>query len=369
MGADTKSLPLNSHVWCLAGEIDALGSTRRVAINATPFRVGRGPDVPLSLPCLSVSKLHAELTRHASDLCVRDLQSTNGTYINGQRIRLEQALKEGDLLQFGNVVFQVGCEAPPAATGTIGFGTANRAEQIRQFDRLMRDRDVLAFFQPIVCMSSHKTVGYEVLGRSSLLGLDTPQAMFQAASVLKVEAELSQILRLEGIQSSIGLQGKPNLFLNTHPVELDKPGLLESLAAIRASNPDLSITLEIHEAMVTHPVAMAELRAALCDLQIHLAYDDFGAGQSRLLELFAVPPDYLKFDMSIVQGIHRASDQRQSMLSSLIAMVRDAGIIPLAEGIECEADSTTCSQLGFELAQGFYFGRPALAKDCSAKGP
>ena len=359
-------MPLNTHVWFLAGEIEASGSTRRVAINATPFRVGRRPDLPLSLSCLSVSKLHAELSRHASDLCVRDLQSRNGTYVNGQRVHDEQALNDGDLLQFGNVVFQVGCEAPPAATGTIGFDAANRAERIRQFDRLMRNRDVLAFFQPIVDMNGQRTVGYEVLGRSSLLGLGTPQAMFQAASVLKVEAELSQILRLEGIQSSIRLPGKPNLFLNTHPVELEKPGLLESLTAIRALNPDLSMTLEIHEAMVTRPVAMVELRAALCELQVHLAYDDFGAGQSRLLELFAVPPDYVKFDMSLVQGIHRASDQRQRMLATLIAMVRDAGIIPLAEGIECDADSTTCSQLGFELAQGFYFGRPALAKDCSA---
>lgn len=368
MRAGTKSLPLNTHVWFLAGEIEASGSIRRVTINSTPFQVGRRSDLPLSLSCLSVSKSHAELSCHASDLCVRDLQSTNGTYINGQRIHDERALSNGDLLQFGNVVFQVGREAPPTATGTIGFDTANRAEQIRQFDRLMRDHDVLAYFQPIVGMNSRRIVGYEVLGRSSLSGLGTPQAMFQAASVLKVEAELSRILRLVGIQACIELPGKPNLFLNTHPAELEKPGLLESLAEIRAVNPDLSMTLEIHEAMVTHPVAMAELRAALRDLQVHLAYDDFGAGQSRLLELFAVPPDYLKFDMSLVQGINRASDQKQRMLSALIAMVRDAGIIPLAEGIECDADSTTCSQLGFELAQGFYFGRPALAMDCSANG-
>jgi len=39
-------------------------------------------------------------------------------------------------------------------------------------------------------------------------------------------------------------------------------------------------------------------------------------------------------------------------------MVRAFGISPLAEGIEKEAEAETCREIGFELAQGFYFGRP-----------
>lgn len=94
----------------------------------------------------------------------------------------------------------------------------------------------------------------------------------------------------------------------------DKPGLLESMQAMREFEPDLPITLEIHEAIVTGPSRIAELRAALRDLNVTLAYDDFGAGQSRLLELFAVRPEYVKFDMR---------------------------------------------------GAGFHFGRPALARECA----
>ena len=39
--------------------------------------------------------------------------------------------------------------------------------------------------------------------------------------------------------------------------------------------------------------------------------------------------------------------------------VRDLDIVPLAEVIECEGEATVCRELQFELAQGFYFGKPA----------
>ena len=100
--------------------------------------------------------------------------------------------------------------------------------------------------------------------------------------------------------------------------------------------------LEIHEAAVTCGEQMRTLRTALNELQIGLAYDDFGAGQARLVELVDVPPDYLKFDMKLVQNLETASMERQRMLASLVKMVHDLGITPLAEGIETAGDHEIC---------------------------
>jgi EAL domain-containing protein (putative c-di-GMP-specific phosphodiesterase class I) len=47
------------------------------------------------------------------------------------------------------------------------------------------------------------------------------------------------------------------------------------------------------------------------------------------------------------------------MVKTLVTMVRDFGISPLAEGIETDAEAKTCQEVGFELAQGYHFGRPA----------
>ena len=40
-------------------------------------------------------------------------------------------------------------------------------------------------------------------------------------------------------------------------------------------------------------------------------------------------------------------------------MVRDLGIVPLAEGVETSGEAQACSELGFDLVQGFFFGEPA----------
>ena len=85
-----------------------------------------------------------------------------------------------------------------------------------------------------------------------------------------------------------------------------RPGLLESLEELRAIAPQLDLALEIHESVLTRPAAIAELRALLLERNIALAYDDFGAGQARLLELAEAPPHYLKFDRRFVHGLDQA---------------------------------------------------------------
>ena len=70
--------------------------------------------------------------------------------------------------------------------------------------------------------------------------------------------------------------------------------------------------------------------------------------------------------MSLVRGIDAAPPQRQQILASLVQMVHDLGILSLAEGVETEAEGETCRQMGFDLAQGFFYGRPAPVREFGA---
>jgi EAL domain-containing protein (putative c-di-GMP-specific phosphodiesterase class I) len=92
--------------------------------------------------------------------------------------------------------------------------------------------------------------------------------------------------------------------------------------------------------------------------------NDFGVGQTRLSELIEAPPDYLKFDMSLIRGIEKAPVERPRMLGSLVRIVLDLGINPLAEGIETSEEAEVCRSLGFQTVQGFYFGRPTPLESC-----
>jgi EAL domain-containing protein (putative c-di-GMP-specific phosphodiesterase class I) len=324
--------------------------------------VGRHGHAALSIPCGTVSGVHAELRIEDGELFVKDLGSTNGTFVNGARLDGECILRSGDLVQFAEIVFRVNLNRGHIEARTIAGDSSDRALALIQFDKLMSERAVLPHFQPIVDYRTLEVTGYEILGRSRLFGLNTPHAMFSAAAVLDLESELSRLMRTEGMQSAAMLPGNPLMFVNTHPAELVESGVLEfSLRELREVAPRARIVLEIHEAAVTCVRQMREIRALLNELNMGLAYDDFGAGQARIVELGECPPDYLKFDIELIRDIDHASPERQRMLASLVKIVHDLGIASLAEGVETEAEHEACRDLGFHYAQGFYYGKPAIA--------
>ena len=336
---------------------------RHFPIDASPFTVGRRSDQMLSIPAATVSGRHAEFTVDGESISVRDFGSTNGTFVNGERIHGEAPVNHGDLVQFAQVVFRMGRIVESRHSHTLQDNSADRALSLIQFDKLMTERAVTPHYQPIISLGSGRAIGYEALGRSRLFGLTDPRTMFGAAAVLNLEAELSRILREEGVCQGEVFPPDSIVFANSHPTEIDEPALLEfSLRELRKSTPSRPLVLEIHEGTATQTNQMRELRAKLNDLDIGLAYDDFGAGQARLVELVEVPPDYLKFDMKLVQNIATASSERQKMLQRLVQMTTELGIVPLAEGIETPADGEVCQQLGFTCAQGYLYGRPAVAK-------
>jgi pSer/pThr/pTyr-binding forkhead associated (FHA) protein len=93
--------------WYLESLVEGGRQLRRIAVHPFPFRVGRNPGLSLTLSSDSVSKEHAELFLEDGQLCVFDLGSKNGTFVNGERIK-QSRLREGDILHLGQVEYRVG---------------------------------------------------------------------------------------------------------------------------------------------------------------------------------------------------------------------------------------------------------------------
>jgi EAL domain-containing protein (putative c-di-GMP-specific phosphodiesterase class I) len=356
--------------WYLTTAASGAARVDFIELTAFPFRVGRRADMPLSVPKATVSSQHAEFFERDGQLWIRDLKSTNGTYVNGKPVLHEEPLQVGDLVQFADAAYRLALDTPQCGSNTLNnvAMVCDKAVSLAQFDRLMSERAVVPHYQPIVTLTDRRTIGYEVLGRSHLPGLQRPDEMFLAASQLNLEAELSVMLRFAGIESGINLPEKPILYLNTHPAEIVTCGLLDSLRDLREKFPDQPITLEVHEAAATSPQMMKELRESLDGLDMKLAYDDFGSGQSRLVELATVCPDVVKFDIKFVRQIHLAPPRQQQMLASLVRMVRELNITALAEGVECEEEHAVMVEMGFDLGQGFLYGRPATLNVAERQG-
>ena len=347
------------------------GTLRRVRIHALPFRVGRRHGLELVLPAESVSKLHAEIYAQAHGLRLRDLGSRNGSFVNRALVE-DAALGEGDIVHFADFEFRVGrsdvseAHADPVAEGRPTTVAVKRpelphrfAEGTRELRELLREGQVTMVFQPIVLLARGTVAAYEALGRGRHPQLpESPLELLRIAESIGREAELSRLFRRRAVELASRRSDLHTVFLNTHPVELARPGLLESLEELRRIAPKLDLALEIHESVLTRPAAIAELRALLLERSIALAYDDFGAGQARLLELAEAPPHYLKFDQRFISGLDQAPPPKRRLLQSLLSLARELSVKTVAEGIETPEEARVCAEIGFTHAQGFHVGRP-----------
>ena len=91
---------------------------RTFELTAERTTVGRVEDNAFEIADGSVSSHHAEIILHGAEIVIKDLNSTNGTYINTEKIT-EAVLKPGQVLRFGQVELKIDdgkpVTAPPAA--------------------------------------------------------------------------------------------------------------------------------------------------------------------------------------------------------------------------------------------------------------
>jgi len=83
------------------------------ALDASEFSVGRNPSNRLSVSDPSLSRQHCVITARGSEFEIRDLDSRNGTFVNGVPVH-ERVLEDGDEIQIGNSLFLFLAEEEPA---------------------------------------------------------------------------------------------------------------------------------------------------------------------------------------------------------------------------------------------------------------
>ena len=71
------------------------------------FLIGRDAQCHLRPATTKASRLHCAILTREDDVFVRDLDSTNGTFVNGNRIEGEVRVRDGDSLQIGSLIFHL----------------------------------------------------------------------------------------------------------------------------------------------------------------------------------------------------------------------------------------------------------------------
>lgn len=330
------------------------GSLWVVSVDCSPFTIGRKEGSNLFLASEAVSRKHAEIIEAHDGWLIKDCGSTNGTYVNGKRLSGDHLLRQGDNITIAEVRFDVAELQDESECTQIINPHAEGLEQ------MLDQKSVVPHFQPLISLSDGTLAGYEILGRINYEGLpNSPLHLFEISRKLDRHIELSELFRNTALEHAAEIGIKDLVLFNTLPEEMNLETLRPSLHDLRQAVPDLKLGMELHENAITDAAMMKKLRTLLNELDILLVYDDFGAGQSRLIELLDFAPDILKFDIGLIRDIHRRSKASRSIVETLVKMANDAGIRTLAEGVESVEEADACRAIGFELGQGYYFGLPA----------
>src|SRR5690348_1488636 len=97
-------------------ELEGNGTRVRIPLTADRVTVGKATENDIAVDDSTVSHMHAVLERFPAGWCVNDIGSSNGTWLNGERVWSQQRLRDGDELRVGStrLVFRdVDARHPP----------------------------------------------------------------------------------------------------------------------------------------------------------------------------------------------------------------------------------------------------------------
>jgi EAL domain-containing protein (putative c-di-GMP-specific phosphodiesterase class I) len=206
--------------------------------------------------------------------------------------------------------------------------------------------------QPIVDLATGTRVGAEALSRFPREWGKAPDVVFEEAHSVGRGHQV-ELLALRGAAAHLdGVGGY--VAMNVSPQTLLTPGFTTLMRDLPLDRVLLELSehdrVEDYDALTA---ALAPFRAA----GMRLAIDDVGAGFSSLRHIVVTDPDVIKMDRSIVSGAD-TDPVLARLVQSLVTFGHGCGVTVVAEGIETAGEAAALREMGVDLGQGWFYGRP-----------
>jgi diguanylate cyclase (GGDEF)-like protein len=153
--------------------------------------------------------------------------------------------------------------------------------------------------------------------------------------------------------------------VNVTTTNLLQDGFTDLIVDLLAKNdlPGSALVIEITETSIIKDFARSKaVIEDLRDLGVMVSIDDFGAGFTSLAYLSSLAVGELKLDRSFISGLSGEGKERDlELVRATIQLGHDMRLRVVAEGIEDVGTLDLLSELGCDLAQGYYISRPMPA--------
>jgi diguanylate cyclase (GGDEF)-like protein len=220
------------------------------------------------------------------------------------------------------------------------------------------------YYQPIHCFEKDRTTSFEALARWAhpLRGPVSPDEFIPIAEDLGIIAALTDQVLRHACRAAQEWPAEVSVSVNLSPRLLSDEWIGQRVFGILAEEgfAPHRLMIEITETAVISDLAhAARVIESFRSAGIRVALDDFGKGYSSLSQLHELAFDCLKLDSSFVRTLDNADSMKISAAVSGLARAMDLPVT--AEGVETAEAAQSLRELGFNFAQGYFFGRPVTA--------
>ncbi|MDP8948517.1 MAG: PAS domain S-box protein [Actinomycetota bacterium] len=257
---------------------------------------------------------------------------------------------------------------------TMNTRALERLELEHDLRRAVERNEFVVHYQPKVSLATGKIVGFEALARweHPERGLLLPERFVPLAEETGLIIPIGEaVLEAACRQANEWHERKPfdppAMCVNLWARQFKEPGLTESVARIldETGLEPSSLFLEVSESTAMRDVLTTSVvLERLQNLGVRTILDDFGTGYSSLSYLERFPLDYIKIDRSFVGGLGEYPGA-QVLVSAIISLAHALGLEVVAEGVETEEHFERLRGMGCDLAQGYLFSQPLIAKEAA----
>jgi EAL domain-containing protein (putative c-di-GMP-specific phosphodiesterase class I)/GGDEF domain-containing protein len=229
----------------------------------------------------------------------------------------------------------------------------------------VQQNELDVYFQPKVEIARNSICGVEALVRwRTRSGRFMPASDFiplaeRAGSIVPITWIVFDRVA-ERIEDWSSLPRPFSIAVNLSPQVLAVDDFLPRLRSLKASLDEhrFDLTLELTEDSLLH----SDVSSLLCmdrvrKLGVDLSIDDFGKGYSSLSYLKQIPATEIKIDKRFIGAI-AVDEKDQQIVKTVISLAHALGMRVVAEGVDSAEALASVKELGCEIAQGYYIGRP-----------
>jgi PAS domain S-box-containing protein len=254
------------------------------------------------------------------------------------------------------------------------FDTAMHASAVKRLRletdlrKALEQNEFRVHYQPIVSLQTGNITGFEALTRwQRPEGMLSPHEFIPVAEETGLIIPMNRLLLreackdLQAWQAEFPANPPLTMSVNITPREFAQPDLAYEIGkTLEQLQFDPSwLQLEIVETIAMGDEeksgeALAQLKA----IGVHLSIDDFGTGYSSLSRLRKIPVDTLKIDRAFIMNMDTDADNHE-IVKTIVMLAHNLGLKVVAEGAETEKHILQLRELKCEMAQGYFYSRPA----------